>query len=123
MALNSTDKSRLQTNIARDRAEALLEGLVEVREHARRQYREAVSESKRIFRADPTILLDRAIDSTRVLIDRLNNAMSITDDPDQAHTLAMLDEATRQLDELPSLNSIFKPGEDGDQHDTRREAA
>jgi len=74
MPLKESQKLELRTNATRDKAEALLERLLEVREAATRQaMRSGVVPPRRAEAAQR--LINRAIESTQNVIQRLNESL------------------------------------------------
>ncbi len=74
MSLNDTQKRRLTANAARDKAEALLERLQRLQRESQHQAEATgtVPESRRTAARDA---LAQAIDSTRGMIEKMNNQM------------------------------------------------
>ncbi|MAE60548.1 MAG: hypothetical protein CMJ49_04225 [Planctomycetaceae bacterium] len=92
----------LQTNLARDKAEALLQGLIELRaETAHKLPGVPVGSDGTASSGSP---LDRAIETARRVICQLNRAMEMAE-------LGLNDEACETLDEtLDALTALPKLG-------------
>lgn len=106
MPLTGTQRIVLQTNLARDKAEVLLQGLIEVRDQATEQSCEVLTATGGQPIGRET--LDRAIESARRVISQLNRAMEMAE-------LGLSEEAGDALDntlcELEHLGPLEAPGD------------
>lgn len=93
----------LQTNVARDKAEALLEGLLRARTEAQRCTAET-NEPPAARVPIASVAMDRAIDATGTLIDRLNRVMVMAEDELNEQVIDLLDEAVAELDRCDRLD-------------------
>ncbi len=93
----------LQTNVARDKAEALLEGLLRARTEAQRCPAET-NEPPTARVPIASVAMDRAIDATGTLIDRLNRVMVMAEDELNEQVIDLLDEAVAELDRCDRLD-------------------
>ncbi len=79
MALNDDQRRMLQTNLARDKAEALLEGLKRARAEAEDRIVGADNlDPQRIEQGRHA--MQRAIEAAQRMVDSLNSAMDVLDD-------------------------------------------
>ncbi len=117
--LSESQKIYLQTNLARDKAEVLLQGLEAIRDEAQRYA--ADPQLRRICDMDAgQFAVERAIESTERIIDRLGRAMRLTRDSDTRLALQELDEILVELEDGPRLDEAF---EDSDQPPIDRPSA
>lgn len=109
--LSQSQKIYLQTNLARDKAEVLLQGLEAIRDEAMR-YASDPQLSRMCDMDAGQFAVERAIESTERIIDRLGRAMRLTRDQDTRLALQELDGILEELDGGPRLDEAFEDSEE-----------
>jgi hypothetical protein len=100
----------VQTNIARDKAEALLEGLLRARQEAERGILNRSHPDTYGLEAG-RLAMQQAISATHQLIDRLNRVMDMARHDLNDDALALLDEAVGEFDDSPRDLLPPEPGQ------------
>ncbi len=103
MPFNHDQRQRLQTNLARDKAEALLEGLLQARAEAEQRIaNDDHLDPQRVAKGRHA--MQRAIESAQRMVDSLNSAMEILqDDLDEQELSDLLDDCDDD-DQTPPAN-------------------